>query len=417
MSGCLLYALLSNYSKAAGWPPPGFPQPPPSAAIEIVDLDSLRRVKSFSIGARKPTSLELVNGRLYVVDPSHDEVVVLTGSGANVAKLRISPAASDCVAAPDGSRVYVASSEAIDVIDTTELRVERSVPVQPYTASGVAISDDGGTVVAVGERAGAGVAFVLNAEALSVREVHLAGAQAALDAAFFKRDGALVWTGSSFIEVNTSSATQIPAATVPTSGSGLGATFGISTLQFSSPAHRAFAVDYIEVNIFGVSVPLGVLESLDPRTGLAPSIAGFALPPYLIRLAPTGDKLCFVEGHEVSGFADALSVFDVHTGSLSFPYLFSERDLFVTDVRLHCPTGIPAWHWPAWPWPVPQRPVRGSGEGIWFFVDPLWDPVYGLAANVGLGLGGRLGRGIARMIDNWRRRFSTPNEPASPPRD
>jgi|SRR5262245_31660974 len=215
MSDCQLYALLSNYSEAAAWPPPNSPQPTPVAAIEIVDLASLRRVDFFEIGARKPTGLELVGRDLYVVDPSHNEVVVIAVAPP-ARTLSVSPAPSDCEAAPDGSRVYVAGSQAIDVIDTTSLLVQ-SVPFQPpFAASGVAISDDGGTVVAVGERAGTGVAVVLDTAARSVRQVDLAGTNTALDAAFIKNNLAVVLTGSSFMQVDTSSATQVPGATVPT---------------------------------------------------------------------------------------------------------------------------------------------------------------------------------------------------------
>jgi DNA-binding beta-propeller fold protein YncE len=218
VSGPFLYALLSRYSKAAAWPPSNWPQPVPSAAIEIVDVDSLTTVNAFSIGSREPTALELVGGELYVVDPSRNEVVVLRGWGAYVSTLSVSPAPSDCVASPDGSRIYVAGSGAIDVIETSPLRVAQSVPVQSFAASGVTISEDGRTVVAVGERSGTGIALVLDTTALSVREVPLAGVHAALDAAFIEPDLALVWTGSSFLQVNTSSATQLSAATVPTSG-------------------------------------------------------------------------------------------------------------------------------------------------------------------------------------------------------
>lgn len=410
MSG-LLYALLSSYSEAAGWP---LPKPVPSAAIEVVDLDSMTRVDEFSIGAREPTSLELVGPPLgpniYVVDPSNDEVVVLTGSGALLSTVPVSHAPSDCVAAPDGSRVYVACSDAIEVIETSTQQIGRTVPVTPFASSGIAISADGGTVVAVGARSGMGVALVLDATMLSVAEVDLVGAQAGLDAAFIERDRALVFTGSSFMQIDTSSATQISGATAASPGSGL--TFGISTLQFSPQAGRAFTVDYHELDIptFG-SFLVGQLESLDPATRAVSKVADLSFPPYLIRLA--GNQLFLARGHEVGSTVDELFVFDVTAGTVSGSvYQFSQTSMFVTDMR------VGAKAEPRWPWPIPKWLVPGSGEGIWFFVDPLWDPLYGVAVQVGLGLGGPLGRGIARMIDNWRRRFSPPREPPpNPPAD
>lgn len=172
------------------------------------------------------------------------------------------------------------------------------------------------------------------------------------------------------------------------------------------------AVDYTG----GGTFTFGDLKSLDLSTNQVSGVAGLSIPPYLMRLAPPGDKLFLVEGHEVEGEggADQLSVFDLTTKTLTRGvYFFSRNDLFVSDIRVSCPTGIPDWHWPPWPWPwaIPRRPLRGSGEGIWGFADPLWDPHFGLAANIGLGLGGPLGRRIAQAIDNWRRRFSRPEEP------
>ena len=64
MSGCLLSAVLSNYSQAAGWPPPNFPQPPHwRRSRSSTSIRFRRSTSSRSVRASRRV-LEVVDERL-----------------------------------------------------------------------------------------------------------------------------------------------------------------------------------------------------------------------------------------------------------------------------------------------------------------------------------------------------------------
>jgi YVTN family beta-propeller protein len=181
---------------------------------DTIDLSPLSAPHTVRLGADKLIYITCENSaKVAVIDPKTNKVIDAIDSGStNGHRLAI---------APDGQRLYTDNEEdaTISVIDVPNRKLLGKIKT-PQALAGIAVSNDGHTVVAVSDEAP--VVFLIDTAAGKVtREVALEGVPKAAQIARYSPDGRLVVVSSlnsnmvSIIDASFGAQTAIPVGDQP----------------------------------------------------------------------------------------------------------------------------------------------------------------------------------------------------------
>lgn len=345
-SGPALYALLS-----ADFAPrhPTCCGMAPESAVEVVDLATMRRLRSVPFGFNeqgvvRSLAVSRDGARFFVLDVTYGPLKVYDGfTGAKIATVAIDYALTgggsvrDCVLSPDDSTLYVTTDAAIVAVATDTLTVRASLATG--AVNGIALSPDGRTLGAVGVDSPYDPAlFLADASTLAlVAQVPISDPAATAgifpsDLAFTGDGRAVLWDGNldKAYQVDVASRKQSPSATIRLVREGLPADDDNNVIAWSGAAGRAYALTGM-ANHGGAA---GSLVVIDPAQASGLEIGGFDGPPFALRATPDGSAVLVSVMHRYAGGGpDTLDRVDAATGAIARGvYTFSRGDMSVRDM-------------------------------------------------------------------------------------
>ena len=321
-----------------------------ASEVEIVDLDTLTQISSFSVGNRSVSSIAVMpdHSRAYITDYTASAVAVYDMTGSLLNTIPVTTP-RDLALSSDGSRLYVTSGQNISLIDTTTDTVTGSLATGTDITVAVTISSDDSTLAVSSLLSGSGSAvYLVNAPAMTLNHRIPVSDPTYTpyigDTAFTDTGRVLTWDNNSdtLYQFDIASGTQLTSdSIVAVRDGGSSANFN-NALEYSTVSDRAYAhhdtVDEIlQFDPAGVSVtPLG----------------GFADGPFANALSIDQGELYQSVLHRFSGGgADTLDSLDVTSGVFTRGvYTFgtatvSARDMIVlpfsTEARwIHGSSGL-----------------------------------------------------------------------------
>ena len=325
---------------------------PSASEIEILDLGTLTKLNSFSVGNRDVSSMAVMpdHSRVYITDFSASAVAVYNLSGTLLNTIPVT-SPRDTALSSDGSRLYVTSGQSISVIDTTTDTIAGSLSTGTDITMAVTVSSDDSTLaVSSYYYGGSGSAvYLVDAPTLTLNHripvthpthpTPLTG-----DTVFTDTGRVLAWDGNSdtLYQFDIASGTQIMSdSIVAFRDGGMSANFN-NALEYSTVPDRAYVHhDTIDE----------ILE-LDPSAVSVTPLGGFTGRPFANALSTDQAELYTSVLHRFSGGgADTLDLLDLTSGVFSRGvYTFatptmSARDMIVlpfsTEVRwIHGSSGL-----------------------------------------------------------------------------
>ncbi len=307
-----------------------------NSSIEIVNLSSMKTLKTISIGKRDPTSLAVSqNGqRLYIVDRFKKEIVVFDRStGTQIANISVTDP-RDSVLSADGSTLYVTAGNGLVVIDTTTNTVKQQINLtvnNNYTL-GIAFSTDEKTIGVVGTDPALYIIDTVTMGLKSRIPITNPGeptncATDPNDITFTNTGIALLWDSNcdNLYQVDVIGAVQITAKTIRM-GRDSGSFFNYNNmLYYSQLTGKAYALKESKE-----------LAVMDPSKANGFLFGGFNGTPFVPSLMQNGSKLLISVIHRFDGGgADTLYMYDTQSNtSIADVYIFSSPSMSVRDIRI-----------------------------------------------------------------------------------
>jgi YVTN family beta-propeller protein len=311
--------------------------PPPTTALEVVDLSAGTRLRTVALGQRSVASLAVLPGgaRAYVSDATNNQIVLVdTSTGAETALIPLQ-GPRDLLLSADGSTLYAGSSASVVAITTATNTIQSSLPIGGDTPLGLALSPDGSRLAVPVSQGGSNVALrLLTTGPLLVPgpRIPLTGnvpgcATQVGDSVFASAGRVLVWDSNcdALYQVDVASGTQLAGQTIAT-GRDSGSSFNYNNaLLYSASAARAY--------VFNESQRV---LTFDPIAATFVPSGGFAASVVADALTPAGNAVYFAVARRFNGgLPDQLDRLDTATGTIARGvYTFSDPGKTARDLRI-----------------------------------------------------------------------------------